>query len=89
MITSIGRDPRVPEKMVMTLGFTRENIERLAEGQGIRVDSETHPGFPVNLRILVVFGETHEELTALIQPYTTAQTKVVVVPRGGGGKEPS
>jgi hypothetical protein len=69
-------------KRILLLGLTRTNIDLLIAGQPIDVDAVTHPGFPSDLRIMILFGETEraiaESLQDLIDP---EHTKVVAVPR--------
>jgi hypothetical protein len=66
---------------ILVLGVTKENLERLTQGQFIRVSAETHPGFPQGLKVLVVFGETERDLVQTLQPLMSdEETKIVVVP---------
>ncbi len=69
---------------ILLLGVTRENIRRLTAGQPIRVSAETHPGFPDNLRVFIVFGETEHALAETLKPFIGEETKVIAVPRNEG-----
>jgi len=66
---------------IILLGVTRENIHHLMNGQPIRVTAESHPGFPTDLKIMVVFGETEGVLTLMLQDVIDSTTKIIAVPR--------
>ena len=69
---------------IILLGLTRENLARLAEGQPIRVSAEQHAGFPPNLVITILFGETERAIIEQLRPLIGDGTKVVAVPRDPG-----
>ena len=71
-------------KRIIVLGVTRENLTRLTAGQPIRVSAEHHPGFPQDVVIAVVFGETEADIARELKPLIGAETRVVTVPRDGG-----
>jgi hypothetical protein len=64
---------------LIVLGVARENIERLVQGQPIRVDAAHHPGFPEKLRVVIFFGETRDDLAKALEPFIGADTKVIPV----------
>jgi len=78
MITAIATGD--DGKRILILGVTLENVRRLMAGDPIVVDGITHPGFPPNLAITVLFGETEgtllKWLEAIMHP---DQTKVVTM----------
>jgi len=74
-------------KEIVILGVTRENLTRLADGQPIRVSAEQHAGFPPNLVVTIIFGETERALLEHLAPLIGADTKVVAVPRDPHGKK--
>jgi hypothetical protein len=83
MITAIATGD--DGKRVMLLGVTRENVTRLMKDQPIRVSAETHPGFPTDTTIVIVFGETEGAITERIKSLISDDTKVIAVPRNHPG----
>ena len=77
IVASISADD---ESRTLVLGLTRRNIERLIAGQPMRIDAEHHPGFPEDLRICIVFGETERAITELLKPMLGEETKFIAVP---------
>lgn len=69
---------------LIILGVARENIDALTAGRPIRVSAESHPSFPPDLTIAIVFGETLRDVIDQLTPFTDGNTKVVTVPREGG-----
>jgi hypothetical protein len=64
---------------LVLLGLTRENVTRLVAGSPIHVSAATHPGFPLNLKILICFGETVGALTESLRPVIDGATKIIAV----------
>ncbi len=62
-------------RRIILLGVVRGNIDRLTAGQPIRASAESHPGFPPDVTVGLVFAETEAELAALIQPYVSGETQ--------------
>jgi hypothetical protein len=85
MITAVATT-KEGQRIIM-LGVTPENIKRLTAGQPIRVSAEHHPGFPTDIVIAIVFGESERWLVDKMQGVIGPDTKVVGVPRKTG--EPS
>ncbi len=69
---------------IILLGVSRENITRLTAGKPIRIKAETHPGFPLDIVVGIIFGETDAELVSMFQEAMSAETKIIVVPREPG-----
>jgi hypothetical protein len=65
---------------VILLGVVRGNIDRLTAGKPIRASAESHPGFPRDVTVGIIFAETEAELSALIQPYMAGDAKITVMP---------
>jgi hypothetical protein len=82
MMTAVAHAP--DGARIVLLGLTRENVRRLTAGQPIRVKAESHPGFPVDLVIAIVFAETDRELGEAIRGVTDETTRIVTVPRDTG-----
>lgn len=88
MITAIAHG--ADGKRIIVLGLSRENVNRLTDGRPIYVTAEHHPGFPEDISVAVVFGETEAAITVQLQPLISEKTKIVGVPRGGKhGSDPS
>jgi len=84
MITMRATTPDGSELLVM--GITRQNVEYLKKGRPIRVDAESHPGFPENLKIVIFYGENERTITESVQSLISDQTKIVTVPAKKPGK---
>jgi hypothetical protein len=67
-------------RRVILMGVVRGNIDRLTAGQPIRASAESHPGFPPDVTVGIVFAETEEDLSALIQPFVTGETQLATPP---------
>lgn len=65
---------------IVLLGVSRGNIDRLIAGQPIRATAATHPGFPADLVVGVMFGETDAAITEMLKGHIGEHTKVNVVP---------
>lgn len=53
---------------ILLLGLSRGNLERLTQGQPIRLSRETHgDGIPANWKILILFGETEEDMRTMLE----------------------
>lgn len=68
---------------IVLLGLTRENVRRLTAGQPIRVAAVSHPGFPLDLKIMITFAETDRELGEALRAadVVSDDTQIVTVPR--------
>ena len=70
-------------KRIVILGVTRENVMCLTVAkQPIFVDADKHAGFPDDLTIAIIFGETERALTEQLKPLIGDATKIVTVPHG-------
>jgi hypothetical protein len=78
MITANATGP--DGRRLILLGITRENVDRLIAQQPIHVAADTHPGFPADLSIVIVFGETERVLVEHLKPMIGDETKVIAVP---------
>lgn len=78
MITAIAL--RDDGARIVLLGISRGNVDRLVAGKPIRATAETHPGFPPDLVVGVMFGETDAAITEILKEHVGNQTKVTVVP---------
>lgn len=67
-----GRGTTNDGRPVILLGLERGNIERLQDGQPIRIDA-TELGFAGE--ILIVYGETADQLAAQIAPDITPEDR--------------
>lgn len=85
MISAFGktRDGR----QLVVLGITRENVSRLTNGRPVYLDAASHPGFPIDLAIAVLYAETEAELAEQLEPLIGDETKMVSVARGDSGKK--
>jgi len=82
MITTRSTGPDGQE--IILLGITRGNVEQLMKGRPIRVSAATHPGFPLNLSFLIVYGETERALVDALKPMIGADTKLIATPKEPG-----
>jgi hypothetical protein len=73
---------------ILAMGITRQNVEYLKKGRPIRVEAESHPGFPEKLKILIFYGENERVLAESVKTVIGADTKVIAVPRETGGDLP-
>jgi hypothetical protein len=64
---------------IILLGVSRGNVTRLTDGQPIRVSAASHPGFPDDVTIMIVFGETESWLVNQMKAVITDDTKIVGV----------
>jgi hypothetical protein len=78
MITAVANGEGV---RIILLGLSRENVTRLMADQPIRVTAESHPGFPADLVVYIMGGETERSLTDAIKSFIGDETKIVAVPR--------
>ena len=78
MITAIAN--ATDGTRIVLLGVSRGNIDRLTDGKPIRATAATHPGFPKDLVVGIMFGETDAAITEMLKNYIGDQTKVHVVP---------
>jgi hypothetical protein len=67
-------------EQITVLGLTRTNLDRLVDGQPIRVTAETHPGFPEGRVIYICFGETERVIATQLRELIGEKTKVIAVP---------
>lgn len=88
MITAIARGNDDGKQRVL-LGLTRRNIERLLSGRPISVKAETHPGFPEDLQIMIIYGESERAITDVLSGHIGEKTKIVAVPREDKERKPS
>jgi len=56
-------------RRVILLGLVRGNIDRMTAGKPIRASAESHPGFPDDITVGIIFAETEAELAELIKPF--------------------
>lgn len=82
MIT--GRSTGPDGQEIILLGITRGNVEELMKGRPIHVSAATHPGFPLNLSFMIVFGETERTLMDALKPVIGADTKLIAPPKAPG-----
>jgi hypothetical protein len=60
----------------LLIGFSRENIRRMIEGQPIKMARETHgAGVPENWTLAFMFGETELELKQQLETAGLIDTK--------------
>lgn len=79
MIKFVGKNDE-GSKLVIGLGLSRKNVDRLTSGHPIKVKlSELNIGLDGN--VLIFFGETEEEMARLIEPMIGPATKVHVDPK--------
>ena len=69
-------------KNYLGLGISRENVNRLIEGQPIRVKlAEMREGLTIDGNIMIYFGETERELQDAVAEFIGPETKVNIDPR--------
>ncbi len=52
-----------PKRLLLILGLTKMNVERLKAGQPIRIRREVHgEGIPQGWEIMICYGETEQHL---------------------------
>jgi hypothetical protein len=64
---------------IILLGVSRGNVTRLTAGQPIRVSAASHPGFPDDVTVMIVFGETESWLVDQMKDVIGHDTKIVGV----------
>jgi hypothetical protein len=64
---------------IILLGVSRGNITRLTAGQPIRVSAASHPGFPDDVTVMIVFGETESWLVDQMKAVISDDTKIIGV----------
>jgi hypothetical protein len=66
-------------KPLIGLGFTKENIQKLREGMPILLSSKDVKELTedaVDAHILIMYGDTTEDITAQLSTLITDQTKI-------------
>jgi len=71
---------------VLLLGLTHTNVKRLRRGEPIRVTSESHPGFPEDIRVLIICDANERAIVDKIKQFIGTDTKVITVPRDPQGR---
>lgn len=62
---------------LLILGLSRKNLERLQAGQPIRISRPTHgEGIPACWEIVIIVGETEDDMYKAMKPIFDLNTKV-------------
>jgi hypothetical protein len=80
----IARSKKPDGGELLLLGLSRENVQRLTDGQPIRLTRKTHgDGIPDKWTIGIMFGETERDMAELLRQegLITPETKTYVDPR--------
>lgn len=75
---------QTPEKRIVLLGITDENILRMKRGQPVYVRAESHSGFPEDLSIAIIYGATEDEITKQLEDFIGPKTQMINIPRTKG-----
>lgn len=66
---------------LIILGVDKENVRRLTKrNQPIRVSKESHPGYPLDATIVILYADTLREIAEQLKPFMDSDTKIVTVP---------
>jgi hypothetical protein len=68
------------KRVNMGLGLSRENVNRLIDGQPIRISLE-EMAVAVDGEIMIFFGETEREMTDNLAQFIGPETNVTISPR--------
>jgi hypothetical protein len=67
---------------LLILGLSRENVKRLQEGKPMSLSRAIHgDGIPEGWHILIMFGETEQDMQRELNFAITAETKIHRDPR--------
>lgn len=61
---------------LIIIGIEPENIERMRKGFPMRISKETHPGYPLDVAIVICVGEP-DELYRQIKPHMADGAELV------------
>jgi len=83
MIAAVAHNEERQDRIIL-LGLVPENVQRLLTGEPIRISAETHPGFPEDLRVLIVFADDERTIFEALRPSFSEQTKIIAMPDDEG-----
>jgi hypothetical protein len=78
MIIAVGTGADSPARTLL-LGVTRANLAAVVAGRPIHLHAGTHPGFPVDLELVIAFAETDRELVAAVLSVAPEDADVTVI----------
>lgn len=80
MIITNGADG---ENSLLILGLTKENVRNLVAGEPMKIKRATHGnGIPINLTIIIHYGETEESLVLELAPAAIPGARIFKMPPG-------
>jgi hypothetical protein len=68
-------------RMLLVLGLSKSNVERLLNKQPMVLNPKTHPGIPHGWEIVIAYGETEAALQKEMEPGIGPHTLIIADPR--------